>query len=87
MIRAKLAAAVPALAAAEAALATITAKDIGTVKTLGKPPPIITKIMDVVNILFGAPLDPVQISQYTEAGYPAPEPSWRRFMPLGLMSH
>ena len=48
----KLAAAVPALAAAEAALATITAKDIGTVKTLGRPPPIITTIMDVVNILF-----------------------------------
>ena len=39
-------------------------------------PPVITLIMDVVNILFGAPMDQVKESKYAEARYPSPEPSW-----------
>jgi len=54
----KLAAAIPALEAAERALATIKAADIATVKKLGKPPHLITRIMDSVIILFGRALDP-----------------------------
>jgi dynein heavy chain len=71
---AKLAAAIPALAAAEAALATITAKDISTVKKLGKPPHLVKRIMDVVLILFGRPLDPVVMDA---DGKECPEPSWK----------
>jgi dynein heavy chain len=70
----KLAAAVPALAAAEAALATITAKDISTVKKLGKPPHLVKRIMDVVLILFGRPLDPVVMDA---DGKECPEPTWK----------
>ena len=71
---AKLAAAVPALAAAEAALATITAKDISTVKKLGKPPHLVKRIMDVVLILFGRPLIPVMMDSDDKE---CPEPSWK----------
>ena len=69
----KLAAAVPALAAAEAALKTITGADIATVKKLGKPPHLIKRIMDVVLILFGKPLD--QVTQDEEK--PCPTPTWK----------
>jgi dynein heavy chain len=70
---AKLAAAIPALAAAEAALATITGKDIATVKKLGKPPHLVKRIMDVVLILFGRPLLSVTMDSDDKE---CPEPSW-----------
>ncbi|XP_055849438.1 dynein axonemal heavy chain 8 [Episyrphus balteatus] len=49
---AKLEKARPALEEAEAALKTIKAADIATVRKLGKPPYLITLIMDAVCILF-----------------------------------
>ncbi|KAL0274316.1 UNVERIFIED_CONTAM: hypothetical protein PYX00_006769 [Menopon gallinae] len=55
----KLEAARPALEAAEAALLTIKAADIATVRKLGKPPYLITVIMDVVLVLFQKKLLPV----------------------------
>ncbi|PZC81902.1 hypothetical protein B5X24_HaOG211688 [Helicoverpa armigera] len=56
----KLAAAKPALDAAEAALLTINAADIATVRKLGKPPHLITLIMDAVIILFRKRIDPIK---------------------------
>ncbi|KAI8438606.1 hypothetical protein MSG28_011048 [Choristoneura fumiferana] len=56
----KLAAAKPALEAAEAALQTINAADIATVRKLGKPPYLITLIMDAVILLFRKRIDPIK---------------------------
>ncbi|XP_035785030.1 dynein heavy chain 8, axonemal-like [Anopheles albimanus] len=56
----KLEAARPALEQAEAALKTVTAADIATVRKLGKPPYLITLIMDVVLLLFRRRLAPVR---------------------------
>ncbi|KAJ0182474.1 hypothetical protein K1T71_001843 [Dendrolimus kikuchii] len=56
----KLAAAKPALDAAEAALQTINAADIATVRKLGKPPYLITLIMDAVILLFRKKIDTVK---------------------------
>ncbi|XP_046493196.1 dynein axonemal heavy chain 8 [Neodiprion pinetum] len=56
----KLRAAEPALAEAESALQTIKGSDISTVRKLGKPPYLITLIMDCVLILFGKRLEPVK---------------------------
>ncbi|XP_018374249.1 PREDICTED: dynein heavy chain 8, axonemal [Trachymyrmex cornetzi] len=56
----KLKAAEPALMEAEAALQTIKAVDIATVRKLAKPPYLITLIMDCVLILFGRKLEPVK---------------------------
>ncbi|OXU30794.1 hypothetical protein TSAR_013179 [Trichomalopsis sarcophagae] len=56
----KLKAAEPALLEAEAALQTIKAADISTVRKLAKPPYLITLIMDCVIILFGKRLEPVK---------------------------
>ncbi|XP_071450018.1 dynein axonemal heavy chain 8 [Hetaerina americana] len=56
----KLIAALPALEAAEAALLTIKAADIATVRKLGKPPYLITLIMDAVIVLFQKKLEPVK---------------------------
>jgi len=81
----KLAAAVPALAAAEAALKTITGADIATVKKLGKPPHLIKRIMDVVLILFGKSLDPVTLDE----DKPCPTPTWKealKFMSGPMLS-
>ena len=82
----KLAAAIPALAAAEAALKTITGADIATVKKLGKPPHLIKRIMDVVLILFCKPLDTV--TQDEEK--PCPSCTWKealRFMSGPMLSN
>uniref|UniRef100_A0A2H1VNF3 SFRICE_008368 n=1 Tax=Spodoptera frugiperda TaxID=7108 RepID=A0A2H1VNF3_SPOFR len=56
----KLADAKPALDAAEAALLTINSADIATVRKLGKPPHLITLIMDAVIILFRKRIDPIK---------------------------
>ncbi|KAJ8938536.1 hypothetical protein NQ318_016906 [Aromia moschata] len=56
----KLLAAKPALEAAEQALLTIKAADIATVRKLGKPPYLITLIMDAVIIYFKRKIDPVK---------------------------
>ncbi|KAJ8919734.1 hypothetical protein NQ315_006262 [Exocentrus adspersus] len=56
----KLEAAKPALDAAEQALLTIKASDIATVRKLGKPPFLITVIMDAVCIYFKRKLEPVK---------------------------
>ncbi|KAG7190763.1 hypothetical protein KM043_006835 [Ampulex compressa] len=56
----KLKVAEPALLEAEAALQTIKAADIATVRKLGKPPYLITLIMDCVLILFGKKLEAVK---------------------------
>ncbi|XP_047042441.1 dynein axonemal heavy chain 8-like [Helicoverpa zea] len=56
----KLADAKPALDAAEAALLTINAADIATVRKLGKPPHLITLIMDAVILLFRKRIDPIR---------------------------
>ncbi|CAB3221710.1 unnamed protein product [Arctia plantaginis] len=56
----KLADAKPALDAAEAALQTINAADIATVRKLGKPPYLITLIMDAVILLFRKRIDPIK---------------------------
>ncbi|KAG8303337.1 Dynein heavy chain 5, axonemal [Homalodisca vitripennis] len=50
----------PALEEAEAALLTIKAADIATVRKLGKPPYLVTLIMDVVLILFQRKVDQVR---------------------------
>lgn len=57
----KLEAARPALEQAEAALSTIKASHIATVKKLGKPPHLIMRIMDCCLILFQRKIDPVTV--------------------------
>uniref|UniRef100_A0A1A9WR67 AAA+ ATPase domain-containing protein n=1 Tax=Glossina brevipalpis TaxID=37001 RepID=A0A1A9WR67_9MUSC len=57
---AKLEKARPALEEAEAALKTIKGSDIATVRKLGKPPYLITLIMDCVCILFRKRIKPVK---------------------------
>ncbi|CAG9764101.1 unnamed protein product [Ceutorhynchus assimilis] len=57
---AKLLAAKPALDAAEAALLTIKAADIATVRKLGKPPYLILLIMDAVLIYFKRKMEPTK---------------------------
>lgn len=59
----KLLAAKPALQAAENALQTIKPQDIAAVRKLGKPPYLITVIMDVVCILFKRKLSPISFDE------------------------
>ena len=47
----------PLLEKAESALNSITAKAIGNVKALGKPPYVIQKIFDAVLILFNEKME------------------------------
>jgi len=68
----KLAAAEPALKAAEDALNTIKAADIATVRKLGKPPHLIMRVMDTILILFGNRLNPCVKDPEKES----PTPSW-----------
>ncbi|XP_076264862.1 dynein heavy chain 8, axonemal kl-3 [Rhynchophorus ferrugineus] len=56
----KLLAAKPALDAAEAALLTIKASDIATVRKLGKPPYLILLIMDAVLLYFKRKIEPTK---------------------------
>ena len=62
----------PALAEAEAALLTIKASDISTVRKLGKPPHLIMRIMDCVLLLFQRRVD----SFAADPERPGPKPSW-----------
>ena len=72
MAEGKLEAARPALEEAEAALQTIKAADIATVRKLGKPPHLIMRIMDCVLLLFQKRLN--TLAQDPER--PGPTPSW-----------
>ncbi|GFO43348.1 dynein heavy chain 5, axonemal [Plakobranchus ocellatus] len=77
----KLEAARPALEEAEAALNTIKPAHIATVRRLGKPPHLIMRIMDCVNILFRGRLNAVA----PDADRPEfIKPSWN--MSLKLMA-
>ena len=76
----KLVAARPALMEAEEALNTIKTSDISTVRKLQKPPNLIMRIMDCVNILFYRPLVPVEMDPDKQGFY---KTSWAesvRFM-------
>ncbi|KAK9891390.1 hypothetical protein WA026_014631 [Henosepilachna vigintioctopunctata] len=76
----KLLAAKPALDAAEAALLTIKASDIATVRKLGKPPYLIMVIMDVVLIYFKRKLDKVQRDTVNEKEFTIP--SWNESLKM-----
>ena len=68
----KLAAAEPALRAAEEALNTIKAADIATVRKLAKPPHLIMRIMDCILLLFQENVQTVTQDPERES----PTPSW-----------
>jgi len=61
VVEGDLLAAKPALDEAEAALSAITAKDIGMLKSLKKPPELIKRLFDCVLILFQEPVIPCDV--------------------------
>ncbi|XP_068612434.1 dynein axonemal heavy chain 5 [Brachionichthys hirsutus] len=74
----KLEAARPALAEAESALQTIKPSDIATVRTLGRPPHLIMRIMDCVLLLFQRRVNAVKIDPEKNCN----TPSWQESLKL-----